>query len=42
VNGSAERVIRILVYGLKGEVHVGGKGFNAQRCPFRSGAEFGV
>ncbi len=33
VNGSAERVIRILVYGLKGEVHVGGKAFNAAAMP---------
>jgi len=33
VKGPASRVIRIVVYGLKGEVHVGGKSFNAAAMP---------
>ena len=33
VNGSPERVIRIVVYGLKGEVHVKGTTFNAAAMP---------
>lgn len=33
VNGSADRVVRIVVYGLKGEVHVAGKSFTAAAMP---------
>jgi mono/diheme cytochrome c family protein len=33
VNGPADRVIRIVLYGLKGDVHVEGKVFNAASMP---------
>jgi mono/diheme cytochrome c family protein len=33
VNGPASRVIRIVVYGLKGDVHVEGHDFNAAAMP---------
>jgi mono/diheme cytochrome c family protein len=33
VNGSPERVIRIVLYGLKGNIHVAGKEFNAAAMP---------
>ena len=33
VNGSAERVIRIVVYGLKGDISVAGKTFNSAAMP---------
>src|ERR1019366_656371 len=33
VNGSADRVIRIVLYGLKGDFHVQGKEFNAAAMP---------
>jgi mono/diheme cytochrome c family protein len=33
VNGPSARVIRIVVYGLKGDIHVGGKDFNAAAMP---------
>jgi mono/diheme cytochrome c family protein len=33
VNGSPERVIRIVLYGLKGNIHVTGKEFNAAAMP---------
>ena len=33
VDGSPDRVIRIVLYGLKGEVHVEGKMFNAAAMP---------
>ena len=33
VTGPSARVIRIVVYGLKGEVHVGGKAYNAAAMP---------
>jgi mono/diheme cytochrome c family protein len=33
VNGSPDRVIRIVLYGLKGDVHVTGKMFNAAAMP---------
>ena len=33
VNGPSSRVIRIVLYGLKGEIHVGGRVFNAAAMP---------
>jgi mono/diheme cytochrome c family protein len=33
VNGSPERVIRIVLYGLKGDIHVAGHEFNAAAMP---------
>ena len=33
VDGSPERVIRIVLYGLKGDIHVEGKDFNAAAMP---------
>jgi len=33
VNGPADRVIRIVLYGLKGDIHVEGKVFNAAAMP---------
>ncbi len=33
VNGSPDRVIRIVLYGLKGDIHVTGKMFNAAAMP---------